>query len=172
MTKEAARKLKREHRTKGVRTPTGDVSSRPRARSTEQECAGHFHLQDSHSLTSNETRTGSITHRTLHASPRTLEQSIAAWLINPSGIQRRDDLNTHSPTRPESVPVMLVALHACGSLTVDVLRTFLSNRARDSQAKDIEHAWTSHSLVVVGCCYNLMSPSGMLSILCGFSCRV
>ena len=55
---------------------------------------------------------------------------------------------------------MMVALHACGSLVVDVLRIFLSDRARTPQAKGVERAWRPHSLVVVGCCYNLMSPTG------------
>ncbi|KAH0832235.1 hypothetical protein J3R83DRAFT_13209 [Lanmaoa asiatica] len=157
-TKEAVRKLKREHRTKpeGVRKPTKNLPSHSRVESTEQENAAH------HSVPQNQIGApkGSLTHRTVHVCPRTLAESIADWLIDPPGIQRRDDPNIHhSLTRPEPVPVMLVALHACGSLTVDVLRTFLSDRARASQETEVERAWRPHSLVVVGCCYNLMSPS-------------
>ncbi|KAI9462944.1 hypothetical protein HD554DRAFT_1999706, partial [Boletus coccyginus] len=112
----------------------------------------------SDSQTPNGTRKGSLTHRTLHVCPRTLEESIADWLTDPPRIQQCDHPDIHhSPTRPDSepVPVMMLALHACGSLTVDVLCTFLSDRAQAPQAKGVE----PHSLVVVGCCYNLMSTS-------------
>lgn len=121
------------------------------------------HRSSSH--TPNGARKGSLTHRTVHVCPRTLEESIADWLSDPSGIQRHDVPGIHhSPTRTEPVPVLMVALHACGSLTVDVLRTFLSDRARAPQAKGVGCAWKPHSLVVVGCCYNLMSSSGTPSI--------
>jgi len=117
--------------------------------------------QRSDSQTPNGARKESLTHRTLHVCPRTLEESIADWLTDPPAIQQCDHPDIHhSPTRPEPVPVMMVALHACGSLTVDVLRTFLSDRARAPQAKGVKRLWRPHSLVVVGCCYNLMSPSG------------
>ena len=165
MSKEAACKLKREHRAnlEGVKKPTGNISSRPRAEPTKQENAGVLEHGDSHSQASIGARKGSLTHRTVHVSPRTLEESMAEWLI---GVQKRSDLDTHhSLTHTQPVPVTMVALHACGSLTVDVLRSFLSNRARASQTKDMERAWIPHSLVVVGCCYNLMSPSGKVSIV-------
>lgn len=163
-TKEVARKLRREHRInlEDVRKPTINLSSHPRVESTEKGNAGHLQRKNSHSQTPSGAREGSLTHRTIHVCPRTLEEFISDWLIDPPGIQGRDDLGTHHSPTP--VPVTLVALHACGSLTVDVLRTFLSNRARASQAKDVERAWIPHSLVVVGCCYNLMSPSGKLNV--------
>lgn len=153
-TKEAARKLKREQRTnpEDVRKPTQNSPSLPRVESAEQE--------NSDSQTAIGARKGLLTHRTVHICPRTLEESIADWLTDPPRIQKRDDSDIYSPTCPEPVPVTLVALHACGSLTVDVLRTFLSDRARAPQAKDIRRAWRPHSLIVVGCCYNLMSSSG------------
>ncbi|KAG8214795.1 hypothetical protein J3R82DRAFT_9932 [Butyriboletus roseoflavus] len=153
---EAARKLKRKHRTdiEGVRKHAKNLSTHPRIESTNAE-----HLRRSDSQTSIGARKGSLTHQTVHVCPRTLEESIADWLTDP-GIQRRGHPDTHqSPTPPEPVPVMLVALHACGSLTVDVLRSFLSDRARAPQENDVGHSWRPHSLVVVGCCYNLMSPS-------------
>ncbi|KAF8552764.1 hypothetical protein OG21DRAFT_1443021 [Imleria badia] len=127
-TKEAARKLKRKHR--------------------------------SSSHTPNGTRKGSLTHRTVHVCPQTLEESITDWLSDPSGVQQHGDPGIHhSPASTEPVPVLMVALHACGSLTVDVLRAFLTDRTRAPQAKGVGCLWKPHSLVVVGCCYNLMSPS-------------
>ncbi|KAG6372805.1 hypothetical protein JVT61DRAFT_7212 [Boletus reticuloceps] len=129
-TKEAARKVKRRHR--------GD------------------------SQTPDEVRKGSLTHQTVHVFPRRLEDSVANWLSEHPDIRRNGEPDLHHPpTRPEPVPVLMVALHACGSLTVDVLRTFLlGRRPRTPQATDENRAWRPHSLVVVGCCYNLMSPSG------------
>lgn len=165
MTEEAARKLKREQRKnlEGAIKPTKSSSSHPRAESTELENAGHFQRSDSQTPIG--ARKGSLTHRTVHVYPQTLEESIADWLKDPPGIQGRDDADIHySPTRPEPVPVMFVALHACGSLAVDVLRTFLSDLARAPQANDVQHTWRPHSLIVVGCCYNLMSHSGTPNI--------
>lgn len=90
---------------------------------------------------------GSLTHRTVHIQPTSLEAAIEDWLP------------TNTPdtfiSSPHPIPIMFVALHACGSLSVDVLRTFLSHH---SAAKS-ERRWEPHSLVVVGCCYNLISPS-------------
>lgn len=116
------------------------------------------HRNDSQTL--NGIRKGSLTHRTVHVSPRTLEESIADWLSDPPGVQRHDCDGPDGDHPPEPVPVLMVALHACGSLTIDVLRTFLSDRARTPQGKGVEPAWRPHSLIVVGCCYNLMSPPG------------
>lgn len=58
----------------------------------------------------------------------------------------------------DPIPIMFVALHACGSLTIDILKTFL---AHYDKAEDGEPPWEPHSLVVVGCCYNLISASGV-----------
>ncbi|KAI6101970.1 hypothetical protein EV401DRAFT_2092992 [Pisolithus croceorrhizus] len=81
---------------------------------------------------------GSLTHRTVHIQPTTLEAVIEDWLL------------ADTPS-----PIMFVALHACGSLTVDVLRTFLSHHSKPGSGR----RWEPHSLVVVGCCYNLISLS-------------
>ena len=52
----------------------------------------------------------------------------------------------------EGEPCTLIGLHACGDLTVNALRAFA--RA-DQRAGEQER----HSLMLVGCCYNFMSPS-------------
>ncbi|KAI6166671.1 methyltransferase domain-containing protein [Pisolithus thermaeus] len=92
---------------------------------------------------------GSLTHRTVHIQPTTLEAVIEDWLL-------ADVPNTITSSR-DPIPIMFVALHACGSLTVDVLRTFLSHHSKPGSGR----RWEPHSLVVVGCCYNLISLSGM-----------
>lgn len=92
-------------------------------------------------------RKGSLTHRTVHIQPTSLEAAIQDWLLSSAS-------NTFASTR-DPIPIMFVALHACGSLTIDVLRTFLSHHNK----VECERWWEPHSLVIVGCCYNLISPS-------------
>lgn len=90
---------------------------------------------------------GSLTHRTVHIKPTTLEAAIEDWLL-------ANVPDTFTSSR-DPIPIMFVALHACGSLTVDVLRTFLSRHSKAESGR----WWEPHSLVVVGCCYNLITPS-------------
>ncbi|KAJ7134339.1 methyltransferase domain-containing protein [Mycena epipterygia] len=87
---------------------------------------------------------GSITQKTIHITPDTLCESIDEWIKNTSA--------------PEDGPsrVLLVALHACGSLTPDILRTFFIQRAAAS--KNDRPLWTPIGMIVVGCCYNLLAP--------------
>ncbi|KAG6336264.1 hypothetical protein ID866_2818 [Astraeus odoratus] len=93
----------------------------------------------------------SLTHRTVHIQPGSLEAAISDWLLTefPDG----------SPFSRRPIPILLVALHACGSLTIDILRTFLSQRRKIEDEVLASPAWEPHSLVVVGCCYNLICPS-------------
>ncbi|KAG0704789.1 methyltransferase domain-containing protein [Suillus ampliporus] len=107
---------------------------------------------------------GSLTHQTICINPRTLESSIHDWLLSTEANQITgsvigdslvDGTEPHTP-QEKPVPVMMVALHACGSLTPDVFRAFLSNHRRPS-APDVR-IWTAQALAVVGCCYNLMAP--------------
>ncbi|KIK95803.1 hypothetical protein PAXRUDRAFT_354511 [Paxillus rubicundulus Ve08.2h10] len=161
-TKEVARKLKHQcyKNFRGVDEPLGE-SDVSRDKSTDSEHKAH--LQDSDVKSLDGEWKGSLTHRTVHINARTLGKSVTDWLLAESPeIKNRDDNRSigASPNRPEHVPVMFVALHACGSLTVDVLRTFLSFHHRTSSVSNVvETEWQPHSLVVVGCCYNLMSPS-------------
>ncbi|KAG1879228.1 methyltransferase domain-containing protein [Suillus subluteus] len=108
---------------------------------------------------------GSLTHQTICIDPRTLESSIHDWLFSGEDNQITgctsmigdllvDRIERCAPEE-KPVPVMMVALHACGSLTPDVFRAFLSNHRRPS-APGVR-TWTAQALVVVGCCYNLMT---------------
>ncbi|KAF8494544.1 methyltransferase domain-containing protein [Gautieria morchelliformis] len=80
---------------------------------------------------------GSLTHEMISITPQTLHSSVSRWISDQSTCQ--------------TTPVMLVALHACGTLTPDILRCFLATQ-------DPQKSWYAAALVVVGCCYNLMSP--------------
>lgn len=89
-----------------------------------------------------------IDRRTVLITPESLLQVVDDWVFN---AQTADVVNQ------PPIPVLFVALHACGSLTPDMLRAFLS-RAGDS--KSILRTWRPLSVVAIGCCYNLMFPGG------------
>ncbi|KAJ3523896.1 hypothetical protein NMY22_g11237 [Coprinellus aureogranulatus] len=85
-----------------------------------------------------------ISHRTILITPETLLQVVDDWVDGQS--EDRDGT---------PVSVIFVALHACGSLTPDLLRSFLS---RVSDSDSVQRIWKPLSVVAVGCCYNLMFP--------------
>ncbi|KAF8583318.1 hypothetical protein K439DRAFT_65209 [Ramaria rubella] len=92
--------------------------------------------------------TGSLAHEMLRITPHTLQLSVFCWV------------STQPASRPP-MPVLLVALHACRTLTPDIPRCFLANH-HDSPLlylPSYSHNWHAAGLLVVGCCYNLMSPS-------------
>ncbi|KAF6757561.1 methyltransferase domain-containing protein [Ephemerocybe angulata] len=84
-----------------------------------------------------------IDHKTMLVTPDSLLQAVDDWIGQPS------------PSDPQPRPrVLFVALHACGSLTPDMLKAFLSS-VTDS---NLACAWDPLAIVAVGCCYNLMYP--------------
>lgn len=84
-----------------------------------------------------------ISHKTLLINPENLIATIDDWITTDGSGQM-----------PASV--IFVALHACGSLTPDIFRTYFASVKR----KLVERIWTAVMVVVVGCCYNLMYPTG------------
>ncbi|KXN88186.1 Protein RRNAD1, partial [Leucoagaricus sp. SymC.cos] len=82
----------------------------------------------------------SITHKTIHITPENLFATIDEWISE--GLLKETQ---------EEIPVLLIGLHACGSLTPDVIRTFSGWRPGGKP-------WRFAAAVVVGCCYNLMNP--------------
>lgn len=92
-----------------------------------------------------------IAHRTVLIGEGTLLRAVDEWVDEGGAKGRTEENAARAP-----VPVLFVALHACGSLTPDVLRAFTAARQRTSPAS----AWYPAAAVVVGCCYNLMHPSG------------
>jgi len=90
---------------------------------------------------------GSLTYRIGSITPGTLLQSVDKWIT---------DL---SPLTAEShpLPVVFVALHACGSLTPDILRTSVSEMHGSDGGN---RSWSLKAAVIVGCCYNMMEGKG------------
>lgn len=103
-------------------------------------------------------RRGTLEHATVRITPETMVRAVDGWVADmrsEEGGGPGDRADASGPT-----PVLLVALHACGSLTPDVLRGLL--RAISSNAGAPVRQWTPAAAVVVGCCYNLMSPTSTL----------
>ncbi|KAF7357655.1 Methyltranfer-dom domain-containing protein [Mycena sanguinolenta] len=90
---------------------------------------------------------GSITQKTIHITPMTLCESIDEWI---------GDISRQEEQGAGPAPVLLVALHACGSLTPDILRSFF---VQQNVSKD-RRLWTPIGVIAVGCCYNLLAPQG------------
>ena len=91
----------------------------------------------------------SLQYRTINVTSDALLQVTTDWL---SGF------HSHRP-REEPEPLLLVALHACGSLTLDIFRTLFA------KCKDLSHGrsdsdWKPAGAVIVGCCYNMLRPEG------------
>ncbi|KAF9524475.1 methyltransferase domain-containing protein [Crepidotus variabilis] len=86
-----------------------------------------------------------IFHKTTLITPQNLVAVIDEWIY--------EDRPAH--VSPEPSPVILVALHACGSLTTDVVRAYFASKSRSSSHR----GWVASGVVAVGCCYNLMYPN-------------
>lgn len=97
---------------------------------------------------------GSLTYRIARIAPGTLLQSVDEWI---AGLSSPSSAGPHPPS------IMFVALHACGSLATDILRTSVSAmHGRDGE----KHAWSLKAAVVVGCCYNMMEGKGWFPSTC------
>jgi hypothetical protein len=86
-----------------------------------------------------------IDHRTVLITPESLLRVVDDWVF------------VAQTANQPPIPVLFVALHACGSLTPDMLRAFLS---RIGDSEPMRRTWRPLSIVAVGCCYNLMFPGG------------
>ncbi|KAI0317648.1 methyltransferase domain-containing protein [Amylostereum chailletii] len=92
---------------------------------------------------------GSLTHVTNHITPSTLDSSVSSWI--------HESVFTSECITP--VPVLFVALHACGTLTPDIFRTFVAYHHTPTNKEDCQiPLWSPIGTAIVGCCYNLMSP--------------
>ncbi|KAF7365455.1 Methyltranfer-dom domain-containing protein [Mycena venus] len=74
--------------------------------------------------------------------------------LDSSGSPDPGNLSSQEEGEADPAPVLLVALHACGSLTPDILRTFF---IQQDAPKD-RRLWTPVGVIAVGCCYNLLAP--------------
>lgn len=82
---------------------------------------------------------GSLTYRNVAITSDSLQSATDEWIRN---------------AEQKPAPLLLVALHACGSLTLDILRTLLR------RLKTPDSSWSPYAALVVGCCYNLLRPEG------------
>jgi hypothetical protein len=108
---------------------------------------------------------GFITHKTVHITPETLLSAVDDWISESTDADGSETLSS----RGQRPSVLFVGLHACGSLTPDILRAVLAARADPSVS--LQRKWTMAGAIVVGCCYNLMSPSGMALTCDDYSLR-
>jgi hypothetical protein len=92
---------------------------------------------------------GSITQKLIHITPNTLCESVDEWVASTVSQEEKE---------AGPIPVFLVALHACGSLTPDILRTFFMQRNAGSPSS--HSTWTPIGAIAIGCCYNLLNPKG------------
>ncbi|KAI1793224.1 hypothetical protein LXA43DRAFT_885717 [Ganoderma leucocontextum] len=113
-----------------------DDSARKQASRIEQSCAG--------------VTNGSLTYVTTIIDPDSLVSSTKAWLEDNSPWSA----GIHAPA--QVTPVLFVALHACGSLTPDILRAFVSVRKPDPSLASTSTTWMPQGVVIVGCCYNMI----------------
>jgi hypothetical protein len=86
-----------------------------------------------------------IWHITIHITPDGLFQVVDEWIGETSAERTEHE---------REAPVMLIGLHACGSLTLDVIRAFTHSGIRRNH-------WKFVASLVVGCCYNLINPCGL-----------
>lgn len=82
-------------------------------------------------------QTGSLTHEHSHLDEEGIREVLARW-----------------PGKSEK-PTLLLALHACGDLTVNAMMAYLRAR-RERPERDLR-------LTVVGCCYNLLQHTSALA---------
>jgi hypothetical protein len=95
---------------------------------------------------------GSLTYKISKVTPSSLLQLVDEWIA---------DLSPTAGLHPPSV--VFVALHACGSLTTDILRTYVSAIRGSDREK---HSWSLKAAFIVGCCYNMMEGKGRYPSKC------
>ncbi|TCD62344.1 hypothetical protein EIP91_007042 [Steccherinum ochraceum] len=95
-------------------------------------------------------RNGSLDYKTVDINSTTLLRATTDWLESTNS-----DLGPRGGAEQQaSLPVLLVALHACGSLTLDIFRA-LTQQLKLNSAQSV---WTPRLAVIVGCCYNMLRP--------------
>lgn len=123
--------------------------------------AGHATAEQTHSEAKvHEPRRGSLTYVTTAIDADTLRESTHSWMEREgvTGSVGGTPINAQDRVERGPTPVLFVALHACGSLTPNILRAFA---AEARSGKTDAAAWTPRAAVIVGCCYNMLRPEGM-----------
>lgn len=123
--------------------------------------AGHATAEQTHSEAKiHEPQCGSLTYVTTAIDADTLRESTHNWIERErvTGSVGGTPISTQDRAERGPTPVLFVALHACGSLTPNILRAFAVG-ARSGMTNAA--AWTPRAAVIVGCCYNMLHPEGM-----------
>lgn len=81
-----------------------------------------------------------------------LEDVVDDWLA------KLPIVGSNANATPDPVPVAFVALHACGTLTPNILRKAL--QLRRESPRTANRSWFVAAVIVVGCCYNLLEEQG------------
>ncbi|KAJ3828909.1 hypothetical protein F5880DRAFT_1471696 [Lentinula raphanica] len=95
-----------------------------------------------------------VTHRFGHiTSPQSLVDAVDGWFVEMEALRPELTIGAAIPK-----PVIVVSLHGCGSLSLDVLRAFVERRygfcSKNVQAES--QRWCFIASVTVPCCYNLL----------------
>ncbi|KAJ3976708.1 hypothetical protein EV361DRAFT_789745 [Lentinula raphanica] len=95
-----------------------------------------------------------VTHRFGHiTSPQSLVDAVDGWFVEMEALRPELTIGAAIPK-----PVIVVSLHGCGSLSLDVLRAFVERRY-GSYSKNVQaesQRWCFIASVTVPCCYNLL----------------
>ncbi|KAG8928550.1 hypothetical protein FRC01_005768 [Tulasnella sp. 417] len=86
-------------------------------------------------------KAGSVTQATVFVDKDALPTAIGQWIKD------------QAPSVSEA-PVIIIGLHACGSLTPAVLRSFVSLYHTQNGEQSLPRAWRCAGIALVGCCYN------------------
>ncbi|KAH9849506.1 methyltransferase domain-containing protein [Lenzites betulinus] len=113
----------------------------------------HFNASESADI-----NRGSLTYMTTKIDESTLQSATDAWLETDTDMSSIASTNsTVDIANRRPTPVVFVALHACGSLTPDILRAFAAAHKRVSDTEP-PLKWSPQAAIIVGCCYNMMRP--------------
>ena len=131
-------------------------AKRAKGKSTKQKQQSAVDDQQTAVSAVQEAESATLAYRKIVITAESLVKVTEDW-IQQSTVP--DQVETPATPPLHHTPVFLVALHACGSLTLDVLRAFVeqSQRAQSGQG-----SWKPAGGLVVGCCYNLLRPEGKL----------
>lgn len=100
--------------------------------------------------------TGSLSYRKLIITSQSLVTVTDEWIRRSGSIKTPTAVDDMSNT-----PVFLVGLHACGSLTLDILRAMVRQLRVD---RPREASWMPVGGLIVGCCYNLLRSEDYISL--------
>lgn len=107
-----------------------------------------MHLSKPTTTLPDSTIRGSLTHRVSALDTQGLVEVMKAWPVNSDNDEKKEE--------EEEKEAMLIALHACGDLTVFALKAFCQ--------LEQERPNTKRQAILVGCCYNLLDPKGKSSL--------